>query len=223
MLKKDLLKSAALTAVAICMLLFASCGSDPAKVSTEPTPAQTGTAAENTPPAPASSSPDPEPVDASPVPSTEPEPVDASPAPSTEEPEPSPVPSEAPGSGIAKINGGADEVGIYSVVVRLTDQAADKGTVEMVYYGAKGSPQENSVVNTFRIEYYKEDAGTFEIHTFFNGEVYNNQHHKDEVKVTNTFDATLRAGKVIISYTPDGGDTQEIFRADAEYFYVPTK
>lgn len=121
-------------------------------------------------------------------------------------------------SEIAKINGGADEVGIYSVVVRLTDQAADKGVVEMVYYGAKGSPQENSIVNTFRIEYYKEEAGTFEIQTFFNGEVYQNQHHKDEVKVVNTFDATLRAGSVIITYTPDGGESREIFSADADYF-----
>ena len=130
--------------------------------------------------------------------------------------------SEAPQNDeVAKINGGADEVGIYSIVVRMTDQAADKGVVEMVYYGAKGSPQEESIVNTFRIEYYKEDAGTFEIQTFFNGEVYQNQHHKDEVKVTNTFDATLRAGSVIISYTPDGGESQEIFRADAEYFNTP--
>lgn len=123
---------------------------------------------------------------------------------------------------IAKISGAADEVGIHTVVVKLTDQAADKGEIEMVYYGAKGSPQENSIVNKFRIEYYKEPAGTFEIKTFFDGEVYQNLHHKDEVKVTNTFGATLRAGSVIISYTPDGGDTQEIFRADAEYFYVPT-
>ena len=223
MLKKDLLKSAALTAAAICMLLFASCGSNPAKVSTEPTPAQTGTVAENTPPTPASSSTDPEPADPSPAPSTEePEPTDTSPASSADEPEPTPVPSEAPSSEIAKINGGADEVGIYSIVLRLTDQAADKGVVEMVYYGAKGSPQEDSIVNTFRIEYYKESAGTFEIQTFFDGEVYQNQHHKDEVKVVNTFDATLRAGSVIISYTPDGGDTQEIFSADAEYFYVST-
>lgn len=121
-------------------------------------------------------------------------------------------------SEIAKINGGADEVGIYSVVVKLTNQAADKGVVEMVYYGAKGSPQENSIVNTFRIEYYKEEAGTFEIQTFFNGEVYQNQHHKDEVKVVNTFDATLRAGSVIITYTPDGGESREIFSADADYF-----
>ncbi len=129
---------------------------------------------------------------------------------------------ETPDTVIAKINGGADEVGIYSIVVRLTDQAADKGVIEMVYYGAKGSPQENSVVNTFRIEYYREAAGTFEIKTFYDGEVYQNQHHKDEVKVINTFGATLRAGRVIITYTPDGGEAQEIFSADAAYFFSPT-
>ena len=133
-------------------------------------------------------------------------------------PDPQITPPTSQNNEIAKINGAADEVGIYSIVVRLTDHAADKGVIEMIYYGAKGSPQENSIVNTFRIEYYKEDAGTFEIQTFFNGEVYQNQHHKDEVKVVNTFNATLRAGNVIISYTPDGGETQEIFRADAEYF-----
>lgn len=131
--------------------------------------------------------------------------------------------SEVHGSDIAKINGAADEVGIYSIVVRLTDKAADKGIIEMVYHGAKGSPQENSVVNTFRIEYYKNSDGKFEISTFFDGETYQNQHGKDEVKVTNTFGANLRAGSVAISYTPDGGDAQEIFSADADYFYVPTK
>ena len=138
-----------------------------------------------------------------------------------DEPDPQITPPDPQNNVIAKINGGADEVGIYSVVVKLTDQAADKGVVEMVYYGAKGSPQEESIVNTFRIEYYKNDAGTFEIYTFFNGEVYQNQHDKENVNVTNTFDKTLRAGSVIISYTPDGGDTQEIFRADADYFRAP--
>ncbi len=222
MLQKNLLKSAALTLAVICMLLFASCGSDPAKIGTEQVPSQTGVAAEKAQSTPASPSADPEPAYTASEPSTaDPEPTHAAPAPSTAEPEPSPVPSEAPSSEIAKINGGADEVGIYSIVLKLTDQAADKGVVEMVYYGAKGSPQEDSIVNTFRIEYYKESEGTFEIQTFYDGEVYQNLHHKDEVKVVNTFNATLRAGNVIISYTPDGGDTQEIFSADAEYFYVP--
>lgn len=150
------------------------------------------------------------------------EPYTASPAGTNEGTDPQATPSASQDKPVAKINGGADEGGIYSVVVRLTDRAADKGVVEMVYHGAKGSPQENSIVNTFRIEYYKEEAGTYEIRTYYNGEVYQNQHHKDEVKVVNTFGATLRAGDVIISYTPDGGETQEIFRADADYFYVPS-
>ncbi len=124
----------------------------------------------------------------------------------------------SPSDAVVKINGGADDVGIYSVVVKLTDNAADKGTIEMVYYGSKGSPQENSIVSTFRIEYYKEESGTYEISTFFDGEVYQNLHHKDEMKITNTFSAALRAGNVIISYTPDGGETKEVFRADADYF-----
>lgn len=119
---------------------------------------------------------------------------------------------------IKKIICAVDDKGIYSTVITLSDAAADKGVVEMVYNGAPGTPQENSVVNTFRIEYYKDDAGTFEIQTFSNGEVYQNQHQKEEVKVTNTFDASLRAGNVSIMYTPDGGETQEIFRADADYF-----
>lgn len=121
-------------------------------------------------------------------------------------------------SDVLKINGGADENGIYSVVVKLNDKAADKGVVELVYHGAKGTPQENSVVNTFRIEYYKEEAGTFEIQTFYDGEVYQNLHHKDEVKVTNTFGAALRAGDVVVSYAPEGEELKETFRAEAEYF-----
>ena len=196
MLKRNLLKSVALTAAIICMFLLAACDGDPAKENTEQTPSQKIAETEKNQSTPASSA-------------------------TETESNPSVTSPESPSNAIAKINGGADETGIYSIVVRLTDQAADKGVVEMVYYGPKGSLQENSIVNTFRIEYYKEPAGTFEIQTFFNGDVYQNLHHKDEVKVVNTFDATLRAGDVIVSYTPDGGNTQEIFKADAEYFYTP--
>lgn len=201
MMKQILLRSAALAVAVICVFLSAACTSEPKQGNTDQTASQT-------PVEPAGDETTADSVPTEPEPGTEPDTE-----PGTEPSEPSP---ESPT--IAKINGGADEAGIYSVVVRLTDEAADKGVIEMVYHGEKGSPQEDSVVNTFRIEYYKEDAGTFEISTFFNGKVYQNQHHKDEVKVTNTFDATLRAGDVIISYTPDGGETQEIFRADAEYF-----
>lgn len=193
MIKRNLFRSAAITAAAVCMLLSTACGSFLPNKNAEQTSSRIGADTTNGQSNPAFSK-------------------------AEDESEPSDTSPEAPGSVIAKITGGADEVGIYSIVVKLTDQAADKGIVEMVYYGAKGSPQEESIVNTFRIEYYKEQTGTFEISTFYNGETYQNQHHKDEVKVVNTFDATLRAGSVIISYTPDGGDTSEIFRADADYF-----
>lgn len=192
MLKRNLLKTAALVLTLVTAVLFSACESGSGN--TDPTSSPTAT----------------EDVTVTPEPQGE-----VTPAP-TEAPEDDPT--EKPKNTVAKINGGADDVGIYAIVVRLTDQAADKGKVELVYQGAKGSPQENSVVNTFVIEYYKEDAGTFEIKTFFDGEVYLNQHHKDEVKVTNEFGANLRAGNVTITYTPDGGETQEIFRADADYF-----
>lgn len=197
MYKQKLLKSVALTVAAICSFQLAACGDNSSEETVEHNTSQTGAEVENNTSAPESSSTE-----------TNPGPSETSPDSSSNQ--------------IVKINGSADEVGIYSVMVRLTNEAADKGVIEMVYYGAKGSPQENSIVNTFRIEYYKEPEGTFEIQTFFDGEVYQNLHHKNEVKVTNTFGATLRAGSVIISYTPDGGDKQEVFRADAEYFFVPT-
>lgn len=119
---------------------------------------------------------------------------------------------------IEKITVAVDETGIYATVITLSDKAADKGVVEMIYGGVKGSPQENSVVNTFRIEYYKEDAGTFEIKTFYDGEVYQNFHHQTKVKVNNTFGAAVRAGNITIFYTPDGGEKTEIYKADAESF-----
>ena len=140
-------------------------------------------------------------------------------APDSSSADPSP---ETPSSQIVTISGAADKGGIYSIVVKLTDQAADTGVIEMVYYGAKGSPQENSIVNTFRIEYHKEPEGTFSIKTFFDGEVYQNLKQKEVMTVTNTFGATLRAGSVIVSYTPDGGTPQEVFREDAEYFNAPS-
>lgn len=196
MLKQNLFKSTALIVTLICMFLLTACNGEPAKKNTEQTPSQKIVETEKEQSTPVSSA-------------------------TESESNPSVTFPESPSDAIAKINGGADETGIYSIVVKLTDRAADKGVVEMVYHGPKGSPQENSIVNTFRIEYYKESAGTFEIQTFFNGDVYQNLHHKDEVKVVNTFDATLRAGDVIVSYTPDGGNTQEIFKADAEYFYTP--
>lgn len=200
MRKQNLLKKAALIALAFCLLFSAACDSNSTKENSEQTKSETiaDIKTDNSTPA-------------------------ASAVSSAAEPEsqPSETAPESKSDIIEKITGAADDTGIYAVVITLSDNAADKGVIEMVYYGPKNSPQENSVVNTFRIEYYKEDAGTFEIHTFYDGEVYQNYHHKDKVKVDNTFGAAVRARNVIISYTPDGGETQEIYRADAEQFFIP--
>lgn len=197
-MKQNSVRTGMLAAVMVCLLL-ASCGSKPTEEKPEQMQSQITAEIQNV-----ESAPD-------------------SPA-SAEESEPSVnTPTEASeyeSDVIEKITGAADETGIYTIILTLSGKAAEKGVVEMVYRGPKGTPQENSVVNTFRIEYYKEESGTFEIHTFSDGEVYQNLHHQDKVKVNNTFSAAVRAGSVRITYTPDGGETQEIYTADAERFYV---
>lgn len=118
-----------------------------------------------------------------------------------------------------KITGASDKAGIYAIVLRLKKGAPDKGSFDMTFYGEKGSPQENSIVNTFRLDYWTNDDGTFEIRTFYDGEVYSNKHNQAEMKFTHEFGASLRAGSVIITFTPGDGETVEILREDAEYFY----
>lgn len=191
MMKQKLLKIVSLLLAACCLVLLAACGSE--------------TPAETTVQAPSLTT------------SAEAGKTETTAASATTE-ETTSVSSDPAGSVIAKLTGAADDVGIYAIVITLSENIAEKGTVEMIYHGAKGTPQETSIVNTFRIEYEKEAAGTFEIRTFFDGEVYQNQHHADKVKVNNTFSATLRAGDVVITYTPDGGEPTEIYRATAEQF-----
>lgn len=118
-----------------------------------------------------------------------------------------------------KITGASDKAGIYAITIKLKNGAPDKGSFDMTFYGEKGSPQENSIVNTFHLDYWTNDDGTFEIRTFYDGEVYANKHKQTEMKFTHEFGAGLRGGCVIISFTPDGGETAEILHEDAEYFY----
>ena len=213
-------KVTVLLLLSLCLICLAACGSKPEgtlgnnEAETGAVPQDTSDVGSDS--AASSGSNETEPVTSAPEVETEPSPsqsedIGKESGPSAPEP-------EDDGAVIEKITGASDDVGIYAVVLTLSDKAADKGVVEMVYHGAKGTPQENSVVNTFRIEYYKEDAGTFEVHTFFDGEVYQNLHHQSKVKVNNTFSSAIRAGDVVITYTPDGGESREIFRADSEQF-----
>lgn len=126
--------------------------------------------------------------------------------------------SEEQNGVIEKIQVGADDTGIYAVVITLSDKVSEKGKIEMVYYGPKGTAQEGAVVNTFRIEYYKEDAGTYEVASFSDGEVYQNLHHQNKVKVNHTFSASVRAETVEIFYTPENGETGKVFVGNADQF-----
>lgn len=119
---------------------------------------------------------------------------------------------------IKKVQGASDDTGIYAFIVTLSDKAADKGTLEYVYYGPKGEAQENSIVCTFRAEYYKEESGTFDIMTYYDNEIYQHMSHKSEVKVDLTFGAMVRGGNVTVYYTPDGGERTQIYYAEAEEF-----
>lgn len=111
---------------------------------------------------------------------------------------------------IKRIQCGADEVGIYALIIVFTDQVADKGSIEYLYYGAESSPQKDSIVQTFRADYYKEESGTFDIVSYINGDINQHYTHRTELKIDNTFSALIRASLAIISYTPNGGVKQEI-------------
>lgn len=119
---------------------------------------------------------------------------------------------------IKKVQGAADESGIYTLIVTLSDKIADKGTMEYIYYGTKGSAHEDVVVCTFTANYYKEEAGTYDIMTYYDGQINTHLTHKKEVKVDNTFGAMVRAGEVVVYYTPEGSETEEIYRATADDF-----
>lgn len=109
----------------------------------------------------------------------------------------------------------SDDTGIYATVLYLSDKIADKGAIEMIYYGPKGTYDENNVVATFHADYEKNTYGTYDVNTYLNGMVNYNQHGKTEIKLNNTFGALIRAGQVILTYTPDGGETVELIRLDA--------
>ena len=118
---------------------------------------------------------------------------------------------------ILKINGGADEVGIYAIVIRMNmDLAGEKGEIEMLYYSSETGIE--TQVNDFVLQYERDDYGTYEIQTFSDGEVYLNKHKQSEIKITNEFGAMTRADRVEIYYTPDGGQKELVRTATADEF-----
>lgn len=118
---------------------------------------------------------------------------------------------------ILKINGAADEVGIYAIVIRMNmDLAGEKGEIEMLYYSSETGIE--TQVNDFVLQYERDANGTYEVHTFSDGEVYLNKHKQSEIKFTNEFGAMTRADRVEIYYTPDGGQKELVRTATADEF-----
>lgn len=134
--------------------------------------------------------------------------------------EPEDKPTDEPEAGelskyIEHIQVASDDTGIYAVVLQLKDNIADEGSLEWIYYGPKGSAQENVIVCTYTVNYTRTESGKYEIYTFYDGKVDLNQHGKDIFKVNNTFGALVRAKDITITYTPKGGTAEEIFHGEA--------
>lgn len=119
---------------------------------------------------------------------------------------------------IKKVRGASEEAGMYAFQMILSDEAADRGSLEYIFYGPKGSAQDGEVVCTFVGKYFKESAGTYDITTYSNGDIELHRTGCDELKIACEFGAAIRAGSVVAFYTPEDGETIEIYRADAEQF-----
>lgn len=118
---------------------------------------------------------------------------------------------------IKKLQIGADETGIYGTVIELnTSLAGEKGEIEMLYYSSETGIE--TQVNDFVLQYERDANGTYEVHTFSDGEVYLNKHKQSEIKFTNEFGAMTRADRVEIYYTPDGGQKELVRTATADDF-----
>ena len=118
---------------------------------------------------------------------------------------------------IKRLSGGADEVGIYSIVIYLNmDLVGEKGEIEMLYYSSETGIE--TQVNDLVIKYERDASGTYEVQSFYDGEVYQNRHKQSEIKFVNTFSATTRADRVDIYYTPDGGKKELVRAVTKDYF-----
>lgn len=117
---------------------------------------------------------------------------------------------------ISKLEGAAEENGIYALIITLSDKATEKGQIEYVFYGVKGTAHEGEIVCTYVVDYFKLDNGNYDITTYYDGELERHTTTKKEVKAGPTFSATVRAEYAVISYTPDGGEKIEIERVTAD-------
>lgn len=121
---------------------------------------------------------------------------------------------------IKKVQIAYDDNGIYGISVKMNAEfATEKGEFEMIFYDYyETSGKEEQVLDYFYKYFLNDDGSTYDISTTLNGEIYQNRHKENEFKITETLSARDRPDKVVIYYTPDGGEKTEIFTTTYEEY-----
>lgn len=106
-----------------------------------------------------------------------------------------------------------DDNGIYAISVKINAEfATEKGEFEVILYDYyETSGKEEQVLDYIYKYFLNDDGSTYDISTTLNGEIYQNRHKENEFKIVETFSAKDRPDKIIIYYTPDGGEKTEIY------------
>lgn len=106
-----------------------------------------------------------------------------------------------------------DDNGIYAISVKINAEfATEKGEFEVILYDYyETSGKEEQVLDYIYKYFLNEDGSTYDISTTLNGEIYQNRHKENEFKIAETFSAKDRPDKIIIYYTPNGGEKTEIY------------
>lgn len=90
--------------------------------------------------------------------------------------------------------------------------ATEKGEFEVILYDYyETSGKEEQVLDYFYKYFLNDDGSTYDFSCTLNGEIYQNRHHEYEFKIAETFGARSRPNKIVIYYTPDGGEKTEIY------------
>lgn len=108
---------------------------------------------------------------------------------------------------IAKYSIGDDESqGIYAIVITYSDKVPEKGTLTYKFYNDESGME--TTVATYVVNYEKDSNGKFETREFLDGEVYINQHKKDEMKINITFGASIRAKRCELFLETNGKEVK---------------
>ncbi len=120
---------------------------------------------------------------------------------------------------IKKIQLADCEVAFYAFVLTLNkDVAAPEGSIHTYYYMHDKLTGTESQILEFEAHYTTESDGTYTFKTFHDGEIYQNKRQQTDLKFIHPEGGAIRADKVVVFYTPKGGEETEIFSTTFEEF-----